>query len=167
MVENCHLIVSFLVFGTMLNGIASIPGYSASAFGWPQLITYTNATQALIIIPIIVGMVYWLQGVGAAIAWVVLNSTYVVFMVPIYFRRYLSEEQGEWYLRDVAVPALAAFSICLFSLLIVPTIHTSLAICGRLTVTGMIAIGMTGLTLPYVRNLAYSWCEPLFCRHAR
>lgn len=158
-VENCHLIVSLLVFGTMLNGIVSIPGYSASAFGWPQLITYTNAIQAVVIIPLIIGLVYWLQGVGAAIAWVVLNSTYVIFMVPVYFRRYFREEQGTWYLRDVAAPALAAFSICMLSLLIAPVLHTPLAILGWLTVTGIIAIVVTGLTLPNVRSLAYSWCH--------
>lgn len=163
-VQNCHLIVSFLVFGTMLNGIASIPGYSASAFGWPQLITYTNVIQAIVIIPLIVGLVYWLQGVGAAIAWVVLNSTYVIFMVPIYFRRYLSEEKGKWYLRDVAVPALAAFSICLFSLLIAPRTYTPLAILGWLTVTGIMAIIATGLTLPHVRSLVYSWYYAQLCR---
>jgi O-antigen/teichoic acid export membrane protein len=158
-VDNCHLIVSLLAFGTMLNGIVSIPGYSASAFGWPQLITYTNGIQAIVIIPLLLGLVYWLQGVGAAIAWVALNSTYVIFMVPIYFRRYLGGEQGKWYIRDVAAPALAAFSICIFSSLIAPAIHTPLAVSGWLTVTGMIAIVVTGLTLPHVRTLAYSWCQ--------
>jgi O-antigen/teichoic acid export membrane protein len=166
-VENCHLIVSFLVFGTMLNGIASIPGYSACAFGWPQLITYTNAIQAVVIIPLIVSMVYRFQGVGAAIAWVVMNSTYVIFMAPIYFRRYLREERGKWYLRDVAMPALAAFSICLFSLLIAPGINTPLTISGWLTVTGVMAIVVTGLTLPHVRRLAYSLYRELLCRQTR
>lgn len=166
-VENCHLIVSLLVFGTMLNGIASIPGNSASAFGWPQLITYTNAIQAVVIIPLIVSLVYQLQGVGAAIAYVVMNSTYVIFMVPIYFRRYFREERGKWYLIDVAVPAFAAFSICTFSLLIAPAIHTALAISGWLTVTGIMAIVATGLTLPHVRNLVYSLYHERLCRQTR
>ncbi len=154
-VENCHLIVSFLVLGTMLNGIASIPGYSATAFGWPMLITSTNAIQAVVIIPLIIGMVYWLQGVGAALAWVVLNSTYIIFMVPVYFRHYFREEQNKWYCRDIAAPALAAFPICMFSKLVAPALHTPLAICGWLIVTGIITIIVTGLTLPHVRNLVY------------
>jgi O-antigen/teichoic acid export membrane protein len=163
-VENCHLIVSILVFGTMLNGIASIPGYSASAFGWPQLITYTNAIQAVVIVPVIIGLVYWLQGVGAAIAWVALNSTYILFMAPIYFRRYFKKEKRQWYHRDVAMPALVAFSICLLSLVIAPAIHRPLVLLGWLTVTGMMAIVVTGLTLPHVRSLAYSWCDGPLCR---
>lgn len=163
-VENCHLIVSLLVFGTMLNGIASIPGYSATAFGWPQLTTYTNIVQAIVIVPLIIGLVYRFQGVGAAMAWVVLNSTYVIFMVPIFFRRYLTEEQGMWYLRDVAAPALAAFLICLFSLLIAPAMHTRLVISAWLTVTGIVAIVVIGLTLPHVRRLMCSLCYARFYR---
>jgi O-antigen/teichoic acid export membrane protein len=160
-VENCHLIVSLLVVGTMLNGIASIPGYSAAAFGWPQLITYTNAIQAVVIVPLIIILVYWLQGVGAAIAWIILNSTYVIFMVPIYFRRYLGEEQGNWYLRDIVVPALAAFSICFLLFLFAPAaMHSPLAISGWLTITGIITLIVTGLTLSHVRILAYSWYNP-------
>jgi O-antigen/teichoic acid export membrane protein len=152
-VENCHLIVSLLVFGTMLNGIASIPGYSAAAFGWPQLITYTNIIQAIVIVPLIIILVYKFQGVGAAIAWAALNSTYVIFMMPIYFRRYLREERRVWYLRDVTMPAIAAFSICLFSFLIAPAMHTRLVISGWLAITGMMALIAAGLTLPHVRNL--------------
>ena len=150
-VENCHLIVSLLVLGTMLNGIATIPAYSVCAFGWPQLITYTNIIQSAVIIPLIVGMTYWLQGTGAAIAWVIMNSTYVMFMVPVYFRRYLRREQGTWYLRDVAAPALGAFSICIFSLLIVPTMRTPIAIWGRIALTGIMAVSAAGLTLDAVR----------------
>lgn len=157
--ENCHLIVSLLVFGTMLNGIVSIPGYSASAFGWPQLITYTNAIQAIIIVPLIIGLTYWLQSVGAAIAWIILNSMYVVFMVPIFFRHYFKEEKRIWYLHDITVPALAAFLICIFSQLIAPTIHTRLVIFGWLAVSGIIAMIVTGLTLPQVRSLAFTWCR--------
>jgi O-antigen/teichoic acid export membrane protein len=163
-VENCYLIVSFLVFGTMLNGIASVPGYSASAFGWPQLITYTNAIQAVVMIPLIVSLVFWLRGVGAAIAWVILNSTYVIFMVPIYFRRYLREEQGQWYFRDVGAPAFAAFAICMVAQLIAPAFHTRLAIAGWLTVTGIIATVATALTLPHVRGLVCSRFPPRLFR---
>ena len=155
-VRQCHLIVSLLVFGTMLNGIASVPGYSACAFGWPQLITYTNLIQAIVIIPLIVGMVYWLQGIGAAIAWVVLNSTYVLFMAPIYFRRFFGEERSAWYLRDIVVPAGVAFSICSLSLFLVPKMQAPIGIWSMLIVTGLMTALATGLTLPHVRSMACS-----------
>lgn len=155
-VQNCHLIVSLLVFGIMLNGIASIPSYSAAAFGWPHLVTYTNAIQAIFAIPLIIGLVYWLHGVGAAIAWVIMNSTYVIFMAPVYFRRYFKEEQVGWYLRDVTLPALMVFSVCLLLSLLGPVMHNRLFILSKLTVIGFIAMVAAGFTLPYVRNLFYS-----------
>jgi O-antigen/teichoic acid export membrane protein len=155
-VIQCHLIVSLLVFGTMLNGIASVPGYSASAFGWPQLITYTNLMQAFVIIPLIIGMVYFFKGVGAAIAMVFLNSIFVIFMVPIFFRRYLSEERNKWYLQDVAVPAVTAFSICSISDLIAPAGLSDLATFGWIVVTGIIVLGVTGITMEHTRALAHS-----------
>jgi hypothetical protein len=43
---------------------------------------------------------------GAAVAWLLINSTYVLAMTPVFFRRYLREEQREWYFRDQIVPLL-------------------------------------------------------------
>ena len=155
--ENCHMIVSLLVIGTMLNGVASIPGYSAAAFGWPQLITYTNVIQAIVIIPSIVILVHIFQGVGAAIAYILMNCTYILFMVPLYFHRYLKVEMKRWYLFDIAVPAVMAFSICMLSFLIAPVIHTPIVTVGWLAFTGMMAMFATALTLPRMRSMVYAW----------
>ena len=151
--DNGHLIVSLLVFGTMLNGIASLPANSATAFGWPLLTTYTNIIQAVLIIPLIICMVNWLQGAGAAIAWIILNSIYVLFMTPLFFRRYLSKEQKSWYLNDILVPAAASFSICIFSIMIVPAMKSQFTLLSWIIVTGIIALIFTGLSLPNIRTL--------------
>lgn len=161
-VENCYLIVSLLVFGTMLNGIVSIPGYSATAFGWPQLITYTNIIQAIVMVPLIVGLVYKFQGIGAAIAWVVLNTTYIVFMVPIYFHRYLRDEMKRWYLRDIGIPSFIAFLICIASSLLAPTSLTSMVLVCYLMATWAVAFFTSLLSLTHVRNLAYSYWQTCF-----
>jgi O-antigen/teichoic acid export membrane protein len=153
-VENAYLIVSLLVFGTMLNGLVSIPANSAPAFGWPLLITYTNIVQAIVIIPLIVGMVYWLQGIGAAITWIILNSTYIIFMVPSFFRRFLREEQKKWYLRDLLLPAVVAFAICILSQTISPVMSRPFANFIWFMITGIVAFFLTALTLPHVRTIA-------------
>jgi O-antigen/teichoic acid export membrane protein len=150
-VENAYLIMSFLVFGTMLNGIVSMPVNSANAFGWPMLITYTNAIQAIIIIPLTIGLVYWFNAKGAAIAWIVLNSTYVVFMVPFFFRRYLCKEKSKWFINDTLLPLSSAFIICIISKLIAPSLNTALLIFIWLFSTGIISIIITGLTLSHIR----------------
>lgn len=161
-VEHCHLIVSLLVFGTMLNGMASIPGYSASAFGWPQLVTYTNAAQVIIIAPLIIGLAYKYQGIGAAVAWIALNSTYIVFMVPVYFQRHFVKDRGAWYWRDIAVPAVTAFTICICGFVLGPSASSSQLVTGSwLMLIGAVALIATGSTLPHVRTLISSWYQNL------
>jgi O-antigen/teichoic acid export membrane protein len=163
-VEHCHLLVSLLVLGITLNGISSLPGYSASAFGRPQLTTYTNAAQAVVVIPLMIIMIKWMQGIGAASAWVVLNSTYVVIMVPIFFHRFLREEKWNWYSRDIGVPAFTSFMICLLARVVVPSTGTPLIIFVYLTATAIISVVGTGLALPHVQDAVRSGCRAFSAR---
>lgn len=155
--NNSHLIASLLVTGIMLNGLSSLSANAATAFGWPQLLMRTNAAQAIVIIPLIVGMVYWLQGIGAAIAWVVLNSMYTIFLVPRFFGRYMRGEQKKWYLSDVAFPSLAAFSVSFISFMLLPKTLSPIAMWSWLAITGMLSIWITGFVMSSVRSWAYSW----------
>jgi Membrane protein involved in the export of O-antigen and teichoic acid len=102
--QNTHMIVSLLVFGVMLNGMSSVPGYASSAFGWPQLGMYVNIGQAIFLIPAMLLTVPRFGAEGAAAICVVLNATYMFVMVPIMFRRYLRAEKWKWYLNDVGCP---------------------------------------------------------------
>lgn len=155
-VENCHLIVSLLVFGTMLNGIVSIPGYSASAFGSPQFITYTNLVQVIVSLPLLLVLVYRFQGIGAGFAWILINSTAVAFLLPIYFRRYFNQEKGRWYLQDVAWPIVVAFSVCIGSQLVLRRLSDApLPTLAWLILTAIATIATVALVSPHVRGLAY------------
>ena len=145
--ENSHLIVSLLVFGTMLNGIVSLPANCAPAFGWPLLITYTNLFQAFLIVPLIVFMVYWFEGVGAGIAWIIMNSTYVIFMSPIFFKRYFKEEKRDWYIKDILLPGVVAFTICIISWLVFPILTSSFSIIIWIIVTGLVSMITTAFSL--------------------
>lgn len=154
-VENAHIIVSLLVLGTMLNGVSSLPAYSASAFGWPQLVTYTNMIQSIVIVPLIVALVFRYQGVGAAIAWLMLNGAYIIFMVPCFFCRYLKEERKSWFLFDIAIPAVTAFSICMISSSFVPVAPGRVFMFGYLAVTWAVAFFVSLLFLKHIRGMAY------------
>ncbi len=151
--ENSYLILSFLVIGTALNGLVSLPANCAPAFGWPMLITYTNLLQAIVIIPLIVGMVYWKQGIGASIAWIVLNSTYIIFMVPFFFKRFLLSEQKKWYFKDILLPTIVAFSIVAFSKIIAPSMTNKFAILGWVSITGIITVIFTGLSMVHIKKI--------------
>jgi len=150
--ENSYLIVVFLVLGTMLNGTATLPSNCALAFGWPTLVTYTNIIQAIIIVPLILIMAYWLKGIGASIAWVVMNSTYIIFMVPVFFRRYLNNEKWKWYVNDIGIPFVTAFSVCLISWFILPPLYSKLIIISWIFITLLISFFATGMSLSFVRR---------------
>ena len=150
--ENSHLIVSLLVFGTMLNGIVSLPANCAPAFGWPLLVTYTNLFQAFLIIPLIVFMVYWHEGIGAGIAWIIMNSTYVIFMVPIFFKKYFKEEKSEWYIMDILLPGVVAFSICIVSWLIFPSLVSPIFIFLWIIITGLVSLIATAFSLKLIHK---------------
>jgi O-antigen/teichoic acid export membrane protein len=157
-IKNCYLIVSFLVLGTMLNGLATLPAISANAFGWPILVTYTNAIQAIIIVPLIILMAALLQGIGASIAWVMLNSTYILFMAPIFFKRYLSSVKWRWYKHDIILPLIVAFSICSLSKALIPQIDSVIFVVTWIALTGLLSLIATGLVLPHVRPIViYIW----------
>lgn len=153
--QNCHLIASLLVFGTMLNGIVSLPANGAPAFGWPLLITYTNLIQAVLIIPLIIGLVYLYQGIGAGIAWIIINSVYIFFMTPVFFGKYLMAEKKEWYLRDIFFPGITAFSVCIISYALFPKLNSNVFNFAWIIVTGIVALIVTGMVLPTVKEIFF------------
>jgi O-antigen/teichoic acid export membrane protein len=118
--QNTHMIVSLLVFGVMLNGMASVPGNASLAFGWPQLGLYVNIGQAVLLIPAMLLAVPRFGAEGAAAICVVLNATYMFVMVPVMFRRYLRAEKWKWYLNDVGCPFAGVVACGLISLMVFP-----------------------------------------------
>jgi O-antigen/teichoic acid export membrane protein len=101
-------LAALLVAGTTLNGLASVPGYLQSAAGWPQLVLYTNALSAVVLVPAVIVAATRYGAMGAAAVWLVLNAGYVAFNVPIMHTRLLKGEQRRWYITDVGLPAAAA-----------------------------------------------------------
>lgn len=151
--ENCRYIVTLLVIGTTINGMCSVPAYAASAFGWPQLITATNMLQAIVIVPLIVVLAYYWHGVGAALAWVAINCTYLFFMLPRFFMKYLRQERYNWYQRDELLPAVLTFAICICSLMIMRERMSIFFQFLQLAATWVVASVTACLVLPHVRSV--------------
>ncbi len=119
-VEQSYLIASTLLFGTMLNGIASIISNCSVAFGYPNIITRTNLVQLVLIVPLLSILIHFYQGIGAAVGWVLLNSLYFIFMVPAFFKKYLKNEKNNWFFKDVLLPFIISFCISLVSRILMP-----------------------------------------------
>jgi len=150
--ENAYLILSFLVFGTLLNGLVSMPITTANAYGWPMLTTYTNLAQAIVFIPLIIFLVNKFNGLGASIGWVIINSTYILITVPIFFKKYFKNQKKSWYLYDIIFPFIVSFFICLISKLTAPEFNSILAIIFWLIMTATIAIIFTAISMSTTRN---------------
>jgi len=139
-VANTRTVVSILILGTALNGLMNLPYALQLAHGWTTLTFYTNIIASIVLVP----MIYFLSKryglVGAASAWVILNSGYVLITNQIMHRRLLPDEKWGWYINDVVVPMLAALVVAAAWRLIVP---------GELTRVGMFLylLGISATTL--------------------
>jgi O-antigen/teichoic acid export membrane protein len=151
--EKTYIIATLFIIGGMINAIASIPFNCAIAFGWPKLIFWSNSTQILLMVPLLYFLIREYQGVGAGISWVILNSLYLIFTIPIFFRRYFQSEIKIWYIQDIGFPLLISMSVAFLTRLAFPqfsTGHTSLIlwILGSWIITFLV----TALFLPYIKS---------------
>jgi hypothetical protein len=140
----------------MLNGLVTVPALCAPAFDWPLLITYTNLVQAIILIPLQIFLIEFYQGIGAAFGWVIINSTYLIFMVPIFFKRFLSEEKLKWYKNDIIIPFLVSFVVCGVIRFMLQELNSTTSILIAITLTSLILFSLNMLLLNYTKKWIFS-----------
>lgn len=126
-VANTHSIVSILIIGTALNGLMNLPYSLQLAHAWTKLALYTNLIACLVMVPLIYFLVIHYGALGAASAWVILNTGYVLISIQIMHSRLLKGEQWRWYFNDVAVPLLSALIIATFWRLLIPSEMSKIA----------------------------------------
>ena len=126
-VANTHSIVSILIIGTALNGLMNLPYGLQLAHAWTKLTLYTNIIASIVLVPMIYFLAIHYGVVGAASAWVILNTGYVLICIQIMHSRLLKGEQWRWYLNDVAVPLLTAVTVATFWRLLIPSEMSKLA----------------------------------------
>ena len=119
-VAKTHSIVSILIIGTALNGLMNLPYALQLAHAWTKLTLYTNIIASIVLAPMIYFLAIRYGVVGAASAWVILNTGYVLICIQIMHTRLLKGEQWRWYFNDVGIPLLAAFSTTLVLRLFMP-----------------------------------------------
>lgn len=150
--QNTYIIVSLLVLGTFLNGLSSITSYAGSAFGWPEGMLYINVAQSIIITPLLIFLVFRLDSLGAAIAWVIINSTYIFIYVPMFFKKFLITEKRKWFLNDTLYPLVIGFSTCALIKFLTPNIDNIFLLTGWIILTGLITLITTGISLTIIRT---------------
>lgn len=110
-VRHTGPILSIVAIGTFLNGFMRMPYLAQLAHGWTTLGLYQNIVSVIIVVPLTVLLAESYGAVGAAYAWVALNAGYVIVTPHIMHRRILKGLRCEWYINDVALPALVGLAV--------------------------------------------------------
>jgi len=160
-VRNTHVVLTLLVCGMLLHGVAQAPFYLQWAYGWWRLITTTNAILLLTILPLYLVMAKGFGAEGAALVWVLLNIVYVA-TVPLMHRRFLRQEQRRWLVHDVCLPLAGALVVAGVAYWLMPpspgTLQTIvyLGIAGMATTAAAAALAseIRSLLLPRLRRAA-------------
>ena len=150
-VANTHKIVSLLIVGTALNGLMNLPYALQLAHGWTKLAFYANIIASIILVPMIYLLCTHYGAVGAAAAWIILNSGYVLITIQIMHRRLLPNEKWSWYGKDVALPLMAALTITLIWRILAPgemSKYTMFVYLAGVSITALVA---SAAVTPYTR----------------
>jgi O-antigen/teichoic acid export membrane protein len=97
-------IVRFLVIGTAVNGIMSLPYALQLAHGWTNLGLMITVALIFTMVPSIYVASLHFGAAGAASVWAVLNLIYMAIGVPLTHWKLLPGDARRWFLGDLAVP---------------------------------------------------------------
>jgi O-antigen/teichoic acid export membrane protein len=99
-------ILQFLVLGTTINSLMTIPYQYTLAVGWLRFGININLVAIVFFVPAIFYAVYTHGAIGGAFVWMVLNICYLVFAMIYLFSKELKTERSKWYVADIARPLL-------------------------------------------------------------
>ncbi len=156
-VANTHSIVSLLIIGTALNGLMNLPYALQLAHGWTKLAFYTNIIASIILVPMIYFLCTHYGAVGAAAAWIILNSGYVLITIQIMHRRLLPNEKWSWYGKDVGLPLTAAVLTAGLGRFLISEPMTQPIMFFSLAAVSMATLCTSALATPTTRAWIFTW----------
>jgi len=109
-----------LILGNLLNGLMWVPYHAQLAFGWTSLTIKVNFVAVCLVLPSIILVTPVYGAIGAALVWVLLNIGYVLISAQIMFRRILTSEKHQWYLKDIFMPLMPCVGVTLLFSLVFP-----------------------------------------------
>jgi O-antigen/teichoic acid export membrane protein len=151
-VRNTYMLLSLLVIGSMFNSLMIMPFALQLAYGWTKLAIYKNIVAIIFLVPLMLWMVNLYGAVGAAIVWITLNLSYLIFEVPIMHRRVLRSEMWKWYLIDFSFPMIVVFMVGYTFYMTMPLDLPNYLGLSWVAVTYLIGLLSLGLILPFTRE---------------
>ena len=111
---------SLLLAGTALLNMMGMPRAFTIAHGWVKLTFYQSLILSVLFIPLMVVLSIEYAGVGAALAWAILNFGQLIVLPVFIHRKILIGELKQWYLFDVGIPLIASLGILAISRWVMP-----------------------------------------------
>ncbi|MEW6141326.1 MAG: oligosaccharide flippase family protein [Thermodesulfobacteriota bacterium] len=151
--SNTAPIVSILAVGTCFNMIMHTPYYAQLAHGWTSLAFFQNVASVVVLVPLMILLTLHYGTSGAALVWVILNAGYLSIAVNVMHQRILKHERLTWYVRDVALPAMAVLAIAVPAALFMPTpLSVSVHVAYVLVIAGL-CFAAAALVTSHTRDL--------------
>jgi O-antigen/teichoic acid export membrane protein len=162
--KHASPLLSLLMFGNLLNGLVHMPYQAQLAYGLTSLGVKVNIIALLFIMPAILWVTPRYGAVGAAWAWVILNTGYLTIAVHFLYRRILSAEKWCWYRQDLIVPLGAATLAAAVVALFWPDAANPLTQLTQLALAALSTIGAALLSANRVRKQASCWLSLLIMK---
>ena len=106
--DHTYILLSLVVIGGGLNGLAAMPHSLQTAYGWTRLGIYLLLGALPLLLPAMILGVYTYGTVGAIGVWIGYNIVVGFISVWATHRRLLKGEGWKWFSRDVLPPVVAS-----------------------------------------------------------
>jgi O-antigen/teichoic acid export membrane protein len=118
--DSSVLAMTLLVAGNLCNGLYVIPYAFQLANGWTSLNLMINSVAIVVLFPLLWLFTTHFGIVGAAIIWLLMNASYLLFGIPLMHRKLLPTEKIVYYTQDLARPALSGILTALLLFFLIP-----------------------------------------------
>jgi O-antigen/teichoic acid export membrane protein len=145
--DRAYTLVMLLVIGTAINAMMVVPYALQLAHGWSRMAFLIAASLVVIFVPALIALTSRLGPQGAAWAWLGFNALYLIIAAPITHRAAFPGENVKWLVRDVLIPAAAAFVVVGVFRLVVPVPLSRGGAALQLSAVAITALIVTGATL--------------------
>ncbi|HXT71671.1 MAG TPA: oligosaccharide flippase family protein [Vicinamibacterales bacterium] len=150
-------VVTALALGTALNGVMSVPWALQLAYGRTDLALRIHVILLTLIVPNIIILTRWYGPIGAASAWLLLNSVYLA-IGPTWMHRTMLRGHGtRWLVQDVGVPALAVGIVVITARQLMPPTLLRWEMLLVLGAVSLVTLATAVFSAPAVRSQAQAF----------
>jgi O-antigen/teichoic acid export membrane protein len=105
--DHAAVIAALLIIGTAFHCTEFLPYAAQLAHRWTSLAFWINLAYVPVTTALLVMFTRKFGGVGAAIVWLLIATSYYATQIPLMHRKILKFQAQQWYVHDVGIPLIA------------------------------------------------------------